>query len=232
MMTMQQKQGLRPAGLQLQTKREYPQHRRPSTPGSPEDLASLSLRQPNFTSRFESFTDPSTVDLEKLRKRLDFLPQELYDEILHFTLVCNAGNETFPSATKKGSSIVNAQFIDETYKPPVQLALSRKIRKDTLQDFYRKTTFIFSDHGVLTKWMRSLSGEALAEIRQVRVVEASASCIFTGIYTKPERFIGKTLNGDAWKKWDLSIETRQSSVGKSTRAQEFASVARKWYKWH
>ncbi|CZT17982.1 uncharacterized protein RCC_03821 [Ramularia collo-cygni] len=233
MSAVQHRQGLRPHDLQLQTKSEFQQSRRPSTPGSPEDLASLSIRRPDYTSRFNSWTNPSTVDLEQLRGRLNNLPQELYDEIMNFTLVCDAGNDTFPSSTKNGSPIVNAQYIDETYRPPVQLAINHKIRQETLKDFYGRTTFIFSDHGVLKRWMRSLPIEAMAEIRQARVVEATASCIFTGIYTRPERAVGKPkIGGDIWKTWDLSIETRQSCAGKSTRAQEFATVARNWYKWH
>lgn len=233
MSTAIQRQGLRSNGLQLHTKRDYPEGRRPSTPGSPEDLASLSLTTPNYASRFEAFAESPKVDLEKLRASLYSLPRELYDEIFNFTLVCNAGHETFPSASKKGPSITNGQLIDESYKPPVQLALNRRIRQETLEQFYRDTTFIFADHSVMIRWMQSLPADAMAEIKQVRVVEATASCIFTGIYTKPERSVGKPkTGGDAWKSWDLSIETRQSCAGKSTRAQEFASVARNWYKWH
>lgn len=224
-------QSVRPSGLHIRTKHPRRKHIRPSTPGSPEDLT-FSLPPPSHTS--PASTDFPAVDLESLRDRLESLPRELYDEILHFTLVCDAGTETFPSATKKGLPVVNTQFIDNTYKPPVQLALNRKIRQDTLPKFYSNTTFIFSDHGVLKRWMRSLPREAVVEIREARVVEVTASCIFTGIYTRPEHLIGKQQGdgADIWRTWDLSIETRQSSIGKTLRAQEFMNVARNWYKWH
>jgi hypothetical protein len=161
------------------------------------------------------------------------LPQELYDEILLFTLRCDAGKETFPSATQNGTPVINAQLISQAYTPPVQLALNRQIRRDTLQKYYSSTTFIFPDHGLLTRWMRSLSSEAMTEIQEARVVEATASCIFTGIYTRPESLVGKHGDGeDIWRTWDLSIETRQSSIGKNMRAQELVGVAGDWSRWH
>lgn len=222
-------QYLKPTGLQVYTKQSSTrEHKRPSTPGSPEDLTSFSLPPLNH-----SLPDASSIDLESLRERLEDLPQELYDEILHFTMVCNAGTETFPSATKRGTPIKIAQYISDSYRPPVQLALNRRIRQATLKQYYHNTTFIFSDHGVLKKWMRSLPAEAMEEIREARVVEATASCIFTGIYTRPEHLAGKPGGGgDIWRTWDLKIETRQSCVGKSLRAQEFVAVAKNWYKWH
>lgn len=224
---MRSTQCLQNGGLQCYPKRE-PSHRhqrRPSTPGSPQDVASFSLPSVDHTPRLGSYTEPPAIDAQSIPDRLGNIPQELYDKILLFSLVYDAGGEMFPSATANGSPITNAQYIDNSYRPPVQLAINRKIRQDTTQKYYRDTTFILSDHGVLQKWVRSLSREAMAEIKEARVVEATASCISTGTYRRPNYVIGQQDDsGDIWKTWDLKIETRQYRVGQDTRAQELVSV--------
>lgn len=166
---------LQGSGLQLNTKREssYCEQRRPTTPGSPQHLEPFSLPLPNYASRIEAYPHLTKVDLQSLGEKLGSLPQELYDQVLLFTLACDGGREVFPSPIKKGPAITNAQYVNDTYQPPVQLAINQKNRKDALQKYYRDTTFIFSDQNVLQQWMQSLCEEAMEELTDARFIESS-----------------------------------------------------------
>jgi hypothetical protein len=111
------------------------------------------------------------ADIDNLRKHLEGLPQELYDQIFELTLECDRNLDLDLEST--ATWVVN---VDKTYKPPVQLQLCRQIRKRVSEAHYNLTTFSFFDpherfgcafvsqHRTMRHWLRSLPSDVAAEV--------------------------------------------------------------------
>lgn len=88
-----------------------------------------------------------TTALKKLRKKLHKLPQELFDEIKHFTLAFDPES--------------SSRTINSKYKVPFQLHLNHELRQACLPLYYgTPSSWIFEQSYLLESWIRSLSSAA------------------------------------------------------------------------
>ncbi|EME40852.1 hypothetical protein DOTSEDRAFT_27455 [Dothistroma septosporum NZE10] len=90
---------------------------------------------------------------DALRKGLHSLPQELYDQILATIL-------TVPPTL---------HTITPSWRPPIQLQISRDIRYHYGHSYFSSSTFLFPSYVVLAKWLHSLDPQHKEKVKDIRI---------------------------------------------------------------
>ncbi|KAI5362623.1 hypothetical protein Slin14017_G063040 [Septoria linicola] len=127
--------------------------------------------------------------MAELETRIESLAQELQDLILDFTLI--GGIESARSG--------DAVHVERgTYKPPWQLSVNRRSRKEVSASYYSSNIFQLPDafeemqlviQMTIISWLKALSGEHQASLREIRIGRSirSAQVSFTEAEVPPHR---------------------------------------------
>lgn len=118
---------------------------------------------------FPSTNITSARDADNLSDHLENLPQELYDQIFNLTLTCDLDYDPQPDTNWSIS-------IDKSYRPPVQLQLSRVIRERVCSAYYGRTVFKFpgdardrSSRIIARMWLDSVPQAVMSRTWTVRL---------------------------------------------------------------
>lgn len=104
------------------------------------------------------------ADTGRLVARVQNLPPELFDEIYALTF----------------TSTSDTVIITKEYSPPKQLQVDHASRKLFAEHYYARTKFTATDMDVVVHWLRSLHGERLKLLTDVRLLKTEKPTVSGG----------------------------------------------------